>query len=291
MDITQLCQENRIFTTRSGSHSYGLNIAGSDEDFRGVFVGAPQNLVGLFPVEQCELGGDYVVFELRKFVTLARDCNPNIIELLWVDDSDILLETPFWTRIKAHRDWFLSRRAKFTFSGYATAQLKKIRGHNRWLREPQPVEAPLPAKYLRRKHIHGLGEREVFDEAAYDAAHKNWKHYWEWKANRNPARAALEEAHGFDSKHAMHMIRLLRMATEILRGDGVRVRRDDREELLAIRRGEIAFEELVAQADELQRQLDDLYPQSSLPHAPDTAKINQLMVEIYRDFWHQNAAW
>jgi uncharacterized protein len=291
MDIQQLAERNRIFTTRAGSHAYGLATESSDEDFRGVFIGLPNNVAGLYPVEQCELSGDNVIFELRKFVLLAKDCNPNIIELLFVDESDILFQTEWWQRLKAQRALFLTKRAKFTFSGYAMAQLKRIRGHNRWLNDPQPVETPDPARYLKTKFIEGLGQREVFDQAAYDMAMKQWRQYWEWKTNRNPKRAALEEEHGFDCKHAMHLIRLLRMGIEIMHGQGVIVKRPDRDELLAIRNGVMGYDELVALAEGYERQLDELYDQSDLPHAPDVEKINRLMLGIYRDFWTQSGAW
>lgn len=290
MNIQQLAQDNRIFTTRSGSHAYGLNVASSDDDIRGVFVGLPENLLGLYPVEHCEYTGDDVAYEVRKFLMLARDCNPNIIELLFVDEGDILLSTPFWEAIRAQREVFLSRRAKHTFSGYAMAQLKKIRGHNRWLNDPQPREQPAPAKYLKTKHIEGLGHREVFDQVAYEMALKQWKQFWEWKENRNPKRAVLEEEHGYDTKHAMHLIRLLRMGVEILSGQGVIVKRPDREELLAIRNGSLSYDELVELAQNYEAQLEALYDQSPLPRSADDAAINRLIVATYREFWQEKAA-
>ncbi|MBV9468173.1 MAG: nucleotidyltransferase domain-containing protein [Abitibacteriaceae bacterium] len=291
MDTQQLAEQNRIFYTRAGSRAYGLATATSDEDFRGVFIGLPANLIGLYPVEHCELSGDNMLFELRKFISLAKDCNPNIIELLFMDESDILLQTEWWQRIKAQRELFLTRKAKFTFSGYAMAQLKKIRGHNRWLHDPQPVEPPEPAKYLKVKPIEGLGHREVFDQTAYEMALKGWRQYWEWKNNRNEKRAVLEAEHGFDTKHAMHLIRLLRMGVEIMRGEGVQVKRQDRNELLAIRNGVMTYEELVALAEEYERQLENLYETSDLPHGSDVDKINRLMVDIYHDYWDAHGLW
>ncbi len=287
MNISQLATQRRIFTCRAGSHAYGLNTQTSDEDTRGVFVGLPDNTIGLYPVEHCEYDGDYMVYELRKFIVLAKDCNPNIIELLYIDESDVLFSTTAWEKLRERRDLFLTRRAKHTFSGYATAQLKKIRGHNKWLQNPQPVERPEPAKYLRVKFIEGLGEQEVFDQRAYDDAHRSWKQYWEWKENRNPTRAAMEADFGFDGKHATHSIRLLKMGHEILSGAGVQVKRADREELLAIRRGEWSFERVTQYADELMAQMDELYETAPLPHSPDVKAINDLMLEIYRDYWRE----
>lgn len=291
MDVQQIAVQNRIFYTRAGSHAYGLATQNSDEDFRGVFVGLPDNLIGLHPVEHCELSGDNMIFELRKFIMLAKECNPNIIELLFMEESDVLLQNEWWMRVRLQREMFLSKKAKFTFSGYAMAQLKKIRGHNRWLNDPQRVEQPEPAKYLKNKHIDGLGHCQVFDQVAYETALKHWRQYWDWKNNRNEKRAVLEEEHGYDTKHAMHLIRLLRMGTEIMRGEGVKVKRPDREELLSIRNGKLSYDELVIMAEDYERQLENLYQTSDLPHAPDSEKINRLLLELYRDYWTQHSLW
>jgi len=287
MNAQQLAQERRIFTCLSGSFAYGLNTPVSDEDTRGVFVGTPSNVCGLFPIENVEYDGDYVVFELRKFVSLAKDCNPNIIELLYIHESDVLFSTPLWERLRESRDLFLTRRAKHTFSGYAMAQLKKIRGHKAWIVNPQPVEAPLPAKFVKRKFIEGLGQAEVFDQLAFDTAHKQWKHYWDWKNNRNPARAELEERSLFDTKHAMHLIRLLLVGREILLGEGVKVKRPDRDYLLSIRNGAYNYEEVVARSDELIAELETLYDQAPLPDSPNVEKIDALLVSIYADYWKE----
>jgi hypothetical protein len=171
------------------------------------------------------------------------------------------------------------------------AQLKKIRGHNRWLNDPQPASEPDPAKYLKQKFIEGLGHREVFDQVAYETALKHWKQYWEWRNNRNPKRAAAENEFGYDTKHGMHLIRLLRMGVEILRGEGVQVKRADRVELLAIRDGQVTYGELVAMAEENERQLENLYQTSDLPHAPDTERINELLIGVYRDYWGERGLW
>lgn len=51
--------------------------------------------------------------------------------------------------------------------------------------------------------------------------------YQSWRANRHPERAALEALHGYDTKHAAHLLRLYRMGIEILSEQVVRVRRPD----------------------------------------------------------------
>ena len=59
-----------------------------------------------------------------------------------------------------------------------------------------------------------------------DPPMKHWDSYQTWKTHRNPARAELERQHGYDTKHAMHLIRLMRMGLEVLETGDLGVRRD-----------------------------------------------------------------
>ena len=74
---------------------------------------------------------------------------------------------------------------------------------------------------MRAVATHGLQlPRDVVSalnvEKKYRAAMKHWDSYQAWKTHRNPARAELERQHGYDTKHAMHLIRLMRMGLEVL---------------------------------------------------------------------------
>ncbi len=144
MNEQELAQKYCIFRCTAGSHSYATNIKNSDVDTRGIFIAPPEYTLGcLKPVEQVEVPGeDTVIYELAKFVKLAVDCNPNLIELLFSDEENILFIDPAFETLRAHRELFLSKKAKFTFSGYAMAQMKRIRGHNKWLNQPQPERPP-----------------------------------------------------------------------------------------------------------------------------------------------------
>ena len=125
----------------------------------------------------------------------------------------------------------------------------------------------------------------IVQQETYRIQHRMWKDYWHWKKNRNPARAELEEKYNFDVKHAMHLIRLLRMAHEILRKGEVIVRRPDAQELLDIRNGKLSYEELVAEAERLDGELESLYESSPLPHSADKEAINDLYMRVVKDYW------
>ena len=144
MKEVELAKEYQIFRCLAGSHSHGTNSAQSDIDTRGVFIAPPEYTLGcLKTVEQVEIPGeDTIIYELAKFVKLAIACSPNIIELLFTGEENILFIDPAFARLREQRQLFLSKKAKFTFSGYAMAQMKRIRGHLKWINSPQPERAP-----------------------------------------------------------------------------------------------------------------------------------------------------
>jgi predicted nucleotidyltransferase len=117
-------------------------------------------------------------------------------------------------------------------------------------------------------------------EKRYRAALKHWDSYQTWQAQRNPARAELERSHGYDTKHAMHLIRLMRMGLEVLQTGELRVRRDDAEQLSAIRDGALSFEELRAMAADLQRSMEAAATATQLPPDVDYERIDGLLIEL-----------
>jgi|GEM_PF-955872 len=142
-------RERTILLVTHGSHAYGLNTPTSDIDLKGVAIPPREYLMGFSQgFEQAESKDPYdmVVYEIRKFFTLAADCNPNIIEVLWADESTYRVLTPLGRRLVDARAQFLSRKARFTFAGYAHAQLKRIQLHYRWLKTP-PTHKPTRAEF------------------------------------------------------------------------------------------------------------------------------------------------
>lgn len=110
-----------LFICRAGSHAYGTNIEWSDEDFRGACVAPPYVYHGFAQgFEQLEVKDpDIVIYECRKFFTIAAKGNPNAVESLFVDPSDRLFVSPVGERIFKQRDVFLSKRIISAVMGYA----------------------------------------------------------------------------------------------------------------------------------------------------------------------------
>jgi hypothetical protein len=117
-------------------------------------------------------------------------------------------------------------------------------------------------------------------ERAYNAAKNEWGSYQTWKATRNPARAALEEKYGYDTKHGMHLVRLMRMGYEIMCTGKVIVKRPDAKELLEIRAGAWSYEELLDFATGMEKSIEVAASLSPLPRAPDREALDKLCIAL-----------
>lgn len=147
------------------------------------------------------------------------------------------------------------------------------------------AEMKLSADDTYRAAARSLGYDENFIrlldlERQYLSRQREFEQYESWKTHRNPARAALEARYGYDTKHASHLVRLMRMCREILETGEVVVKRPDAEELRAIRGGAWDYERLVAWAAEQDASLDEVARRSPLPHAPDREALDALCVDL-----------
>lgn len=290
-------RDNLIYLTLHGSRAYGIETPTSDWDVKGICISPEEYYFS--PSLQFEQYEDRAgigeictpysipnpegtIYELRKFFRLATDCNPNIIELLFTSPSHVFHISPIGKMLVDNREKFLSTRARYTFSGYAIAQLQRIKGHHRWLVNP-PVEAPKQEDFLVQKTtLYGVPYTK-FLEHDYNTALKHWNQYQSWLTNRNPERAALEAAYGLDVKHATHLVRLLRMGVEILRDGNVHTLRPDSEELLSIRAGAWNYERIVSYAEEQEILLEELYQNSPLPREPDRKFLEALCIKMIKE--------
>lgn len=135
--------------------------------------------------------------------------------------------------------------------------------------------------YLKDEYA-GMAAKEL----AYLSAYKNWRRYEKWKNSRNENRKKLEEKCGYDSKHAMHLIRLAKMSVEILSGKGVLVDRTniDADELKDIRVGNWKFEDILSYSDKLNNEADELYDSTTLPRRANYKLIERTTMNIVEKY-------
>lgn len=127
----------------------------------------------------------------------------------------------------------------------------------------------------------------IYNKDGYTAHCKDYREYQEWLENRNEQRWTDVKAHDqkIDGKNMMHCRRLLEMAKEIAEGKGILVRRENAQELLAIRRGEVGLQSLIDRAENDITKIDRLFKESNLPEYVDFGFINDLLISIRKEFY------
>lgn len=268
-----------------GSRAHGLSTEESDTDTRGVCIPGGRALLGLSTFEQEESeGGDHVIFAMAKFVRLALQGNPNIIETLYTEGEHLLLlDGDYGKPLRDIRNEFLSRQVGERFMRYGLDQLKRMERHHRWLKSPPPKK-PGPEDFGAMRDTGRYRFPNSDAEKAYRAALKHFNEYERWRKGRNPKRAGLEERYGYDTKHAMHLCRLLKMGAEILTECVVAVHRSDAEWLLGIRRGAMPYDDLLAWAQTEMARLPGLMANSKLPSQPNARLAEDMLVELQARF-------
>ncbi len=168
----RLVEAKAILLTKVGSHSYGINTASSDIDYKGIFIAPKEYYLGLKNIEQKDKGWDenserfpilngvqdLVFYELRKYLKLAKDANPNILELLFESTEFYEYIHPrVGRKLLESRELFLSKKIKYSYSGYAYSQIRKIKSHRKWLLNP-PTKKPSAEDY-------GLTDKSALDKS------------------------------------------------------------------------------------------------------------------------------
>lgn len=130
----------------------------------------------------------------------------------------------------------------------------------------------------------GLPFLEVLQkEKAYFNASRHWEQYQNWKSERNQRRADLESKFGYDTKHAMHLVRLLNEGKELLSTGNITFPRPEAKELLQIRNGKYSFDELMnIIGGDIGKYLDQSQRSSILPDLPDIKAADELCIKLVK---------
>jgi len=90
-------------------------------------------------------------------------------------------------------------------------------------------------------------------------------------------RAELREKFGFDVKFASHVVRLM-LECEMILAEGDLDLQRHKEQLKAVRRGEVPVEEIEKWFNDKEKQLEKLYHDSKLRYSPDESAIKTLLL-------------
>lgn len=108
---------------------------------------------------------------------------------------------------------------------------------------------------------------------------KDYEQYWKWVNNRNPERYNNNLKQNYDTKNISHCLRLLSVAKEIGEGKGlILARTDDRQFLMDVKYGKVEYEEAMAYAENIMKDLPEIYKNSNLPEIPDFNYLNSFLI-------------
>ncbi len=133
-----------IFEGVWGSHAYGTTTPESDEDSIGVYVLNQSAYLSLCPLPEqvSDMRHDHNFYSLKNYLKLAANANPNILDSLYLPEDCILKKTEYWSYLQAHKELFISQQACQTYCEYALSQIKKAKGCNKRVHNPQPLKMP-----------------------------------------------------------------------------------------------------------------------------------------------------
>ena len=307
---------NIILLGLGGSHAYGTETETSDLDVRGCALNSKSEILCNENFEQVtDIPTDTTVYSFTKLIQLLTDCNPNTIEILGLKPEHYLYLSDIGREMLDNRKMFLSRKAISSFSGYATAQFRRLDNKS----------ARLTEQAIQEKHILGSIEnaaksfRDMYFEYPEDAIRlyideavssgleteifmditlkhyplRDYKDMWNRMNDivRDYAKVGKRNqnaiSHNKLGKHMMHLIRLYLMCIDILeKGEIITYREAEHDLLMSIRNG--AFldgnrqptDEFFEMVEDYKKRLDYAAENTSLPENPDYEAIREFTMYV-----------
>lgn len=300
--------DNIIMICLGGSHAYGTNVPESDVDIRGIAIEKPEELIGYQTFEQfINEETDTTIYAFNKMMHLLADANPNIIEILGLEEDQYLYLSPLGKEILDNKDLFLSQKVYYTFGGYARANLKRL--ENALARDNYPEEkknehiaislqSAIDSFNTQHKtdinpaFAHVVDGKLVYDlkltnfpaeelEVLYSTISNTTRNYKEL-LNRNRKK---DDAHL--NKHAMHLVRLYLMCIDMLeKGKIITKRTENHELLMDIRNGKYMDEngnmkpEFYQMVNELEQKCKVALENTKLPKKPNIKEIEKFVLKV-----------
>ena len=301
--VSNLLPEGLISLCWRGSVAHGMYVTKSDpdsiddKDVMGVYIGPLEHYLGFGRndvYEKWEGEWDCVFYELKKFVGLLLNCNPNVLSLLWLKPNGIIYESSIGQRLRENRDLFVTRKAYHSFSGYAHDQFKKMISFNQEAQAlMEQLEQQLTSFGIDPDSSDDGHSLRRLDGAPFVGAttemmevvkrYRGERRRYYSGGYMGQKRRELVRLVGYDAKNAAHLIRLLRMGIEFLTEGTLHVERADATELLDIKRGAWPLEKVKAEAERLFQLAQEAYVRSTLPPEPDRERAERLCVEMISD--------
>ena len=320
----------KILEIRVGSHLYGTNTPESDEDFSGIIMPVAEEVFGFEKMEQIDNSTkskkesgkndkdaiDKTYFEFRKFIKLAIENNPNVLEQIWVNDSNIIYCSELGSLLLAMRSLFPHKGLNQKYIAYAKSQKHKMTLKPDNYHALQTVLDYL-YDFLGNDTIVNLSDKEqitkarsLFVERRMDIDNKNlpvsfndsFIKIGDININKNQDvkqvintlnqriktathRKELWDKYGYDSKFCSHSFRLLYEGISLLETGSIEFPLKQKDYLVDIKSGKFTLGEVLIQLDELEKVAEDVFDKSSLRSKPEYDKIQQFVVKTMKEYF------
>ena len=310
--------KNIILIGLGGSYAYGTQKEDgtSDVDCRGCALNTKEEILTNKNFEQfVNEETDTTIYSFNKLVSLLCNVNPNTVELLGLKPEHYLYIHPIGQELLNNAHLFLSKKAVYSFGGYASAQLRRldnkaIRLVNQEQREKHILNSIMnashtfPERYFQfdedciNLYIDKSQQEEYDTEIFMDI---NLKHYplrdykamWSEMNNivKDYAKIGKRNKHAIEhgklGKHMCHLIRLYMMCLDILEKEKIITYREAEHDLLMdIRNGKYLdsnnqpIPEFYEMVDDYEKKLDYAKLNTNLPDNPDYKKINDFVMSV-----------
>ena len=307
--------KNVIIITLGGSHAYGTDNENSDLDIRGCALNSKMQILTNENFEQfVNEETDTTIYAFNKLVSLLSSVNPNTIEMLGNKPEHYFYVHPIGQELIDNAHLFLSKRALYSFGGYATAQLRRLENKSNRLVGQEQLENYIYNTLLRvadnfeEKYGIPAGQINLYIDKAVNPdmvteifMDANLKHYpvrdytEMWAELKNVIKSyknigarnnkAIE--HNKLGKHMMHLIRLYMMCLDILEKEIIVTYREAEHDLLMdIRNGKFLNDdkqpipEFYEMVNDYEKRLEYAKNNTSLPDKPDYKKINEFVASV-----------
>ena len=110
------------------------------------------------------------------------------------------------------------------------------------------------------------------------------------RGGKHTNRPELIEKYGYDSKYAAHMIRLGLQGVEFMTTGKLELpaNEETRSTLIAVRTGQMPYDDILTLAADLERQVEDLLVTSPLPRDANEAVVESWLLCTYHEAWSKD---
>lgn len=308
--------KNVILLTLGGSHAYGTNNENSDLDIRGCALNSKMQILTNQNFEQfVNEETDTTIYAFNKLISLLSNTNPNTIEMLGNKPEHYFYVSPIGQELIDNAHLFLSKKAIYSFGGYANQQLRRLENKsNRLVSQSEQEQYILNtinhAMYDIKTAYQDFTDEDIklyIDKAVqegYDTEifmDVNLKHYplRDYKSVWSEMQSIVKSygkigkrnekaiEHNKLGKHMMHLIRLYMMCLDILEKEKIVTYRENEHDLLMdIRNGKYLdsnkqpIAEFYEMVDEYEKRLEYAKENTSLPNLPDYNAINEFVASV-----------